>query len=333
MLAYPLSNQEKNMKAIVNTRYGSPEVLQVREVPTPTPAANEVLIRVHAASVTPSDSAFRKGDPFIIRLLYGLSKPRQPIGGVEFAGEIEAVGPAVTNFKVGDAVFGMSTDRFGAHAEYLCLPEDKVIIQKPTAMSFADAVAIADGATTALIFLRNVAKVQPGQKVLINGASGAVGAAGVQLAKHLGAQVIGVCSTRNVEMVRSLGADHVIDYTREDFTRNGQTYDVIFDAIGKSSFGRCRRALTKRGVYMTTVPSLGIIGNLLLTALGSKKAKFATAGLMQNKGNLEFLARLFEAGKIKAVIDRCYPLEATAEAHRYVDTERKRGNVVIQVAH
>jgi len=321
------------MKAIVSTRYGSPDVLQLQQVAQPTPKDNEVLIRVRAASVTPSDCAMRKGDPFIVKLIYGLNKPRLTIGGVEFAGDIAAVGKDVTTFKAGDAVMGMSPDHFGAYAEYLCLPEAKAMIAKPVGISYEDAAAIVDGATTALTFLRDVAKVQRGQTVLINGASGAVGAAAVQLARHFGAVVTGVCSTRNLEMVKKLGADHVIDYTQDDFTQGGQTYDVIFDAVGKRSFRECKRALTKNGVYMTTVPTLAIVFAVLRTMVaGGRKAKFATAGLMQNKANLSFLAGLSEADALKAVIDRCYPLEATAEAHRYVDTGRKRGNVVIQVA-
>ncbi|HYO87653.1 MAG TPA: NAD(P)-dependent alcohol dehydrogenase [Candidatus Limnocylindrales bacterium] len=321
------------MKAIVQTSYGSPDVLHLQEVARPVPNAGEVLIRVRTASLTPSDGAFRKGEPFIVRILYGLRKPRLSIGGVEFSGDVIGVGEGVTDFRAADAVFGMSPDHFGAHAEYLCLPVKKTLIHKPSGMSYEAATALADGAATALTFLRDVAKVQPGQTVLINGASGAVGAAAVQLAKHFGAEVTGVCSTANVEMVKALGANHVIDYTRADFTRSGQTWDVIFDAVGKSSFRRCSGALTPRGIYMTTVPGLGIVAAILRTSFGNgKKAKFTTAGLKQNKDNLKFLAGLFEAGKIEAVIDRRFPLEAMPDAHRYVDTGHKKGNVIIMVA-
>ena len=320
------------MKAVVCTKYGSPDVLQFQEVARPTPKDDEVLVKIHAGVVTPSDTAFRKGSPFIIRLIYGLRRPRNPMQGVEFAGVIEAVGKAVTLWKPGDQVFGMSTDRFGAHAEYICLPEKKPLALKPANVSYADMAGICDGASTSLIFLRDVAQVQPGQRVLINGASGALGVYGVQLARHFGAHVTGVCSTKNLEMVRALGADEVIDYTREDFTRSGQTYDVIYDAVGKRSFSECRRALTPRGLYMTTVPSLGIVGQMAWTALrGGRKAKFATAGLMQNQVTLGTLSEMAGAGTLRAVIDRCYPLEQSAEAHRYVDTERKRGNVVISM--
>lgn len=321
------------MKAIICTAYGPPEVLQLQEIAKPIPKANEILIKVHAGTVTPSDGAFRKGNPFIVRLIYGLTKPRLATQGVEFAGEIEAIGNAVTAFKAGDSVFGMSVDRFGAHAEYLVLPEDKVISLKPTNATFEETVGICDGATTALTFLRDVAKVQLGQKVLINGASGAVGAYGVQIARYYGAEVTGVCSTRNIDLVKSLGADTVIDYTTTDFTKTGQRYDVIFDAIGKRSFSECKDALTPHGMYLTTVPSLGIVFQMVWTStFGKKKAKFVTAGLMQNQQNLRALKELVEAGHIRAVIDRCYPLDQIVEAHTYVDTGRKKGNVIIKVA-
>jgi len=321
------------MQAIVYTTYGSPDVLQLNDVEKPTPKDNEVLIRIHAAIVGPADCAFRKGDPFIVKLIYGLARPKFAVLGVEFAGEIEAIGKDVKLFTKGDQVFGMSPNSFGAHAEYMCLPEDKPLIIKPSNTTYAEAAGIVDGATTALTFLRDVAKLQRGQKALINGASGAVGAYAVQLAKYFGAEVSGVCSTANVALVKSLGADNVIDYTKEDFTKSGQTYDVIFDAVGKSSFSRCQGALTQKGMYLSTAPTLGIVLQMLRTSLfGSKKAKFATAGLMQNKDNLTFLKELIEAGKIKSVIDRCYPLEQIAEAHRYVEKGHKKGNVVITIA-
>jgi NADPH:quinone reductase-like Zn-dependent oxidoreductase len=320
------------MKAVVCTQYGPPEVLQLKEVAKPTPKENQILIRIHAASITPSDCAFRKADPFIIRLIYGLTKPRNPAQGVEWAGEIEAIGPVVKTFQVGDQVFGMDPNTFGAHAEYICLPEEKPVVVKPASMSYEAAVGICDGGCTALTFLRDVAKVQPGQSVLINGASGAVGAYGVQLAKHFGAQVTGVCSSANVALVKALGADEVIDYTQADFTQASQRYDVIFDAVGKSSFARCKSALKPQGVYMTTVPSLVIVLQMGWTALaGSKKAKFTTAGLLQSKANLNFLGELFVAGKLKAVIDRRYRLDQIIEAHRYVETGRKKGNVIITI--
>lgn len=320
------------MKAIVSTRYGSPNVLQLQEVAKPTPRDYEVLVRVHTAIVGPVDCVFRKGDPFLIRLPFSLTRPGRAILGVEFAGEIEAAGRAVQAFQPGDQVFGMSPDRSGAHAEYLCLPEDQPLALKSARMTYEEAVGICDGAPTALIFLRQIAKVKPGQKVLINGASGSVGTAAVQLARYFEAEVTGVCSTANGDMVKSLGADQVIDYTREDFTTNGQAYDVIFDAVGKSSFSQCRGSLTPGGVYLSTALTTTILLQMFWTRLrGGKQARFVTAGLMQKKENLLFLKELFEAGKLKAVIDKRYPLEQMAEAHRYVETGHKRGNVVITV--
>lgn len=320
------------MKAIICTKYGPPEMLQFQDVAKPTPKDDEVLVKIQAAVVTPSDCAFRKADPFIIRLMYGLMQPKFSIPGVEFAGQIEALGKAVTQFKQGDPVYGISPDRFGAHAEYMCLPANKPCAIKPTNATFAETVAICDGALTALIFLRDVAKLQHGQKILINGASGAVGVYTVQLAKYYGAHVTGVCSTANMALVTSLGADQVIDYTQTDFTKAEQSYDVIFDAVGKSSFAQCKAALTPTGMYLSTVPSLTILLQMLWTAkIGSKKAKFVASGLMQNKDNLNFITQLIEAGVLKAVIDRRYPLAQVSEAHRYVETGRKKGNVVIMI--
>jgi NADPH:quinone reductase-like Zn-dependent oxidoreductase len=264
-------------------------------------------------------------------LFTGLRRPRN-IPGVEFAGEVEAIGAAVTLFQPGEQVFGIAGTGLGAHAEYLCLHEEGVVASKPTTASYEEAVAICDGALTALVFLRDEVHIQPRQTVLINGASGAVGAAAVQLARHFGASVTGVCSTANVALVKSLGADTVIDYTKEDFTKNGQTYDIIFDAVGKSSFSRGKGSLTPRGVYLATVPTLALLLQTVWTAkIGSKKALFTTAGLKQRKANLVFLRELVEAGKLHAVIDRRYPLEHMAEAHRYVENGHKKGNVVITV--
>lgn len=321
------------MKAIISTQYGSADVLKLADIEKPTPKDTEVLVKVRVATVTPSDSAFRQGKPFIIKLMYGLKKPRLQVPGVEFSGDIEAVGANVTQFKRGDAVYGISPNTFGAHAEYLTLTATGTIIQKSPNMTYEDATGIIDGATTALSFLKNVAKIQRGHTILINGASGAVGAYAVQLAKHFGAIVVGVCSTKNVELVKSLGANKVIDYTKEDFTQNRGQYDIIFDAVGKSTFGKCKHALKPKGIYMTTVPSLGIVGAILRTAImGGKKAKFTTAGLKQSQTTLSELTSLFDAGAMRAVIDRCYPLEQVPDAHRYVDTGRKKGNVLITVS-
>lgn len=317
------------MKAMVCTKYGSPDVFQLQGVDTPIPNDHEVRIKIHAASVGPADCTFRKGSP-IVKLVYGLKRPKNPIFGTELSGIIDAVGKKVTRYQVGDKVFGLSAKTFGAYAEYKCLHEDTPLPIKSASMTYEEAVAVCDGAPTALTFLRDKAKLQPGQKVLINGASGAVGIYAVQIAKYLGAEVTGVCSTANVELIKSHGVDKVIDYTREDFTKNGKTYDVIFDAVGKRSFVECKGALTQRGIYLSTVPSMSIIFDMLKTSIfRKKKAIFTTAGLMQNPSNLNFLNELYEAVKIKAVIDRRYPLEQVADAHRYVEKGHKRGNVVL----
>ncbi|MCA0455053.1 MAG: NAD(P)-dependent alcohol dehydrogenase [Chloroflexi bacterium] len=319
------------MKAIVYTRYGSPDVLHLTDVPMPVPKDNEVRIKIHAANVTPTDCASRKADPFITRFMNGLLAPKNPILGNMLAGEVEAVGKDVTRFKIGDRIFGSADTSFGTHAEYMCLPETGILTAMPNNMSYEEAVNVPE-ALTPLYFLRELANLQPGQQVLINGASGALGTYGVQLAKHLGAEVTGVCSTANIELVKSLGADEVIDYTKSDFTKNGQTYDVIFDAVGKSTFGQCKNSLKQGGLFLFTVPTLRIVQDMLWTSrFGSKKAVLGLAGLHQKQENLQFLKELVEAGKLKSVIDRCYPLAQTAEAHRYVDTGRKKGNVVIEV--
>jgi len=318
------------MRAMVQTAYGSPEVIVPQEISKPSPGDKEILIRIRAASVGPSDCAFRKGDPPMIKLIYGWSKPKYAIGGCELAGEIEAVGKEVTRYKAGDRVLGMSVKTFGAHTDYKCLSEDSPLALIPDNIAFEEAVAICDGGATALTFLRDKAKIQKGQKVLINGASGAVGIYAVQLAKYFGAEVTVVCSAGNGGLVQRAGADFVIDYTREDFTQAGKVYDVVFDAVGKRSFSACKRVLTTKGIYLTTVPKLSIIIQMMWTSLfKGKRAVFAAAGLMQNKANLAFLMELATNGTLHAVIDRRYPLELLPDAHEYVETERKKGNVII----
>jgi NADPH:quinone reductase-like Zn-dependent oxidoreductase len=304
----------------------------LKEVEKPAPRDNEVLIRIYAALVTPADCAFRKGEPFVSRFFSGLQKPKF-IPGDEIAGEIEAVGKDVKRFKKGDQVFGSCGTSFGAHAEYKCLPEGEALALKPANLNYGESVAVCYAGLTALPFLRDKANIKVGQKILINGASGAVGTSAVQLARYYGAEVTGVCSTTNVELVKSLGAKSVIDYTREDFTKTGHTYDIIFDAVAKSSFSRCKNSLNQSGIYLTTFPSPGAMFQMLWTSKFSrKKAIFASTGLRpsnEKARDLIFLKKLAEAGKINPVIDRHYPLEHIAEAHSYVEKGHKKGNVVI----
>jgi len=318
------------MKAIVYTKFGPPEVLQLQEVEKPTPKANEVLIKIVATTVVKEDPDWRASLGF-----NGILKPRHPILGQELAGEVEATGRDVTRFSPGDQVFGM--DSFGAYAEYKCMPENGALAIKPVNLSYEEAASVPNGALTALPFLRDKGKIQSGQTVLIYGASGSVGSAAVQLAKYYGAKVTAVCSTMNLEWVKSLGADQVIDYTQENFTENGKTYDIIFDTIGKRSFSECKGSLRDEGIYLTTVPTPAIMLQALWTAKsGGKKVKFTAAGLRpasEKIKDLIFLTELIEAGKIQPVIDRVYPLEQMAEAHRYVEQGHKKGNVVITVNH
>ena len=320
------------MRAMVQISYGPPDVIVLQEIAKPSPNSKELLIRIQATTVGPSNCAFRKGDPFMIKLLYGLSKPKFEIGGTEFAGVIEAVGKEVQHFKPGDRILGMSVKNFGTYAEYMCISEDSPLALIPDGLTFEEAVGICDGGTTALTFLRDQAKLRKRQKVLINGASGAVGIYAVQLAKFFGAEVTGVCSRLNESLVRNAGADFVIDYTREDFTKSDKAYDIVFDAVGKRSFMECKRVLKPAGMYLTTEPRLSTLIQMMWTSLfKGKRAIFATAGLMQNKANLKFLMELTNNGTLKAVIDRRFPLECLPDAHNYVETERKKGNVIIQI--
>jgi NADPH:quinone reductase-like Zn-dependent oxidoreductase len=332
--------EDTQMKAIVCTKYGPPDVLQLKEVEKPTPKDNEVLIRIHATTVTSGDVRLRSFTwaPWFwlpARIMFGLIRPRKPIPGNELAGEIEAVGKDITQFKVGDQVYGIiwNVSFGGATAEYICLPENEAAI-KPANMTYEEAAAAPIGGLTALVLLRK-GKIQSGQKVLIVGASGSVGTFAVQLAKYFGAEVTGVCSTTNIEMVKSLGADKVIDYTQEDFAKNGQTYDIIFDTVMKTSFSRCKSSLKQRGVFVTVdYPLLQALWTSLVGSLpGRQTGRKVVFGIANRIEDLTFLKELIEAGKLKSVIDRCYPLEQTAEAHRYVETGHKKGNIVITVEH
>jgi NADPH:quinone reductase-like Zn-dependent oxidoreductase len=330
------------MKAIVYTEYGPPEVLQLQEVEKPTPKEDEILVRVYATAVTFGQIIARNFTfsprefwlPFLLwplaRMDFGIRKPRHHILGSELAGEVEAVGKDVESFKQGDQVFGFSASH-GANAEYVCMPEGGVVAIKPANMTYEEAAVVPHGALTALHFLRK-GNIQPGEKVLINGASGGIGQFAVQLAKYFGAEVTGVCSTSKLELVKSLGADKVIDYTQEDFTKNGQTYDVIFDTARVTSFSRCQSSLKQNGRYLLAVFGMRELLQMLWTSMiGSKKVICALAPI--EKEGLVFLKELIEAEKIKTVIDRRYPLEQIAEAHRYVETGHKKGYVVVTVEH
>ncbi len=323
------------MKAIIWPKYGSPDVLELKEVEKPTPKDNEVLIKIVAATVFAGDCEMRRFDFPIsfwlpLRLLFGLRKPRIKILGQELAGEIEAIGIEVTQFRKGDQVFAPTDMSFGAYAEYICLPSTHPMAIKPTNMTYEEAATIPTGGLNALHFLRK-GNIQSGQKVLIYGAAGGIGTFAVQIAKTFGAEVTAVDSTRKLDMLRSIGADHVIDYTQEDFTQNGETYDVIIDVVGKSSFPRSVRSLKQNGRYILGNPRLsGMIRGLWTSMISSKKVIIALAGYKTE--DLIFLKELIEAGKIKSVIDRRYPLAQVAEAHRYVETGQKMGNVVITIA-
>ena len=322
------------MKAAVYTRYGPPDVLEIKDVEKPVPKDNEVLVRIHATTVCAGDWRMRKADPFIVRFMNGLCGPKKiHILGMEFAGKIESVGKAVTRFGEGDQIFGSTGFKFGAHAEYACLPEDAALAVKPVNMTLEEAAAVLFGGVSALHFLRK-ANIQAGQKVLIYGASGSVGIFAVQLAKHFGAHVTGVCSTANLDLVKSLGADEVVDYTREDFSRAGRVYDIVFDTVGRSGFSRSLKSLKRGGSYVRVGASGGlssILGAILrgmwVSATGAAKVIGGVAG--GAAGNLSFLKGLIEAGKLRTVIDRRYSLDEIAEAHRYAEAGHKKGHVVI----
>ncbi len=320
------------MRAAVNTRYGPPEVVQIRQVPTPAPSAGEVLIRVHATTVSRTDCGMRQPHPWFVRLVAGLLRPKCTILGMDFAGEVEAVGAGVARFKPGDRVFGLSPDVYGAHAETLCLPETAAMATMPAGLRFGEAV-VCEGAWYADTNLQAM-RLQPGQSILIYGASGAIGTAAVQLAKCHGAKVTAVVATRHLDLVRSLGADRAVDYTAEDFTQIGESFDAVFDAVGKTTYFQCRRLLKPAGVFEAT--DLGPWGqNPLLTIgsaiTGSRRVLFPLPQSSQARAFVEFLKSRMQAGEFRAVIDRAFPLEAISDAYRFVETEQKTGIVVIDV--
>lgn len=328
------------MKAIVFTEYGSPDVLHLKDVPKPTPKEDEILVRVYATLVNYGDltarnfgnltgSQFNMPAPLFLpaRMTFGWNRPKINILGSELAGEVEAVGSRVTKFKPGDSIFAYLGMKMGANAEYICLPEDGSVALKPANMSYVEAATLPGGAIMAVSLLQK-ARLQPGQKILINGASGGIGGMAVQLAKHYGAEVTGVCGTPRLDYVKSIGADKVIDYTKQDFTQNGETYDVIFDILGRTSFARCKNSLTPDGVLLFVSFKSRALFDMLRTILFSRK-KVICALAYEKVDNLLLVKELVEAGKVKALVDKRFPLEQTAAAHRYVETGRKKGNVVI----
>ena len=317
------------MKAVVCDQYGPPDILRLEDVERPVPGPDEVLIKIRATTVNRSDCHYRLGTPPFARLLTGLLRPRHRILGSELAGDVEAAGPAVTEFTPGDAVFGVRAWKFGAHAEYVCMRESAALTRKPAGVSYEEAAAVCDGVILALMGLRR-ADLRKGRSILVYGASGSIGTAAVQLARYFEADVTAVCNTKNVETVRSLGAGQVIDYTREDFTANGQTYDVIFDAVGKHSFGRCRDSLNPGGIFLAADQLHNLVLALWTSRIGDKKVVFPIPP-RYTKRDVVFLKGLMEAGQYRAVIDRTYPLADVIEASRYVETGQKTGNVVLTV--
>ena len=324
------------MKAIIYETYGPPEVLQPRQVEKPSPKNNEILIKIYASSVTTGDVNLRgftfvpAGFGLLTRLVFGLRKPKKQILGVEFSGEVEAVGNDVKQFKPGDRVFGLDGTHLGAYAEYKCMAESAGITTMPIGLTFEEAAVIPNGALTALTFLKTMGKIHKGQRILVNGASGSVGSAAVQIAKYFGADVTGVCSASNADLVLSLGADRVIDYTREDFTQNGETYDIIFDTVGKTSFSGVKDSLKPAGLYLAGAGGLREMLQMSLNFMRSSKKILAGAS-SERQEDLIFIKNLVEKGKIKPVLDKIYPLEGIVEAHRYVDTGHKKGNVAIRI--
>lgn len=321
------------MKAVAYNNYGPPDVLKIIELEKPFPKGNEVLIKIYASTVTATDCTFRKGEPFFSRLYTGITKPKNKILGSEFAGEIEFAGKDIKNFKVGDQVYG-TLPGYGAYTEYICLTETaSTLAVKPSGVSYEDAIACCDGFLTALPFIRDKGNILKGHKILVIGASGSVGSAAVQLSKYFGAEVTGVCSTANLDLVKSIGAEKVIDYTNEDFTKNDLTYDIIFDAVGKNKYSQCKNSLKKKGIFLEAGITLSVFPSVVLTSMfGSKKVKIMATGLRspnERSKDLNFIKELTESGIIKPVIDKIFKLDQISEAHSYVDKGHKKGIVVI----
>jgi NADPH:quinone reductase-like Zn-dependent oxidoreductase len=325
------------MKAVSQKRYGGPDVLTIQDLPKPSPKDNELLIRVHAAPITAAGGFMREGKPYLGRLAIGIFKPKSQTPGVCFSGEVEDIGKDVKLFQVGDNVFGETLFNMGTQAAYVCAGEEEVIAKKPEHITHAEAAPICDGHLTSMNFLTQVTTLRPGQRILIIGASGSLGTAAVQIATELGAEVTGVCSTANIELVKSLGAHAVIDYTKTDFSKDSVTYDVIYDTVGKSSFNTCKPVLTEHGVYMSPVLDFKLLCQALWTSkLAKKKAKFSATGILPKqelKRMLFQIKALIEEQKIRTVMDRKYTFDQVSEAHSYADTGRKKGNVVLLVDH
>ncbi len=317
------------MRAVVHDRYGPPEVLRLEDVERPAPKDDEVLVKIHATTVNRTDCGFRSAEYFVSRVYTGLFRPKRKILGSEFAGEVETVGAGVTEFKVGDPVFGVNVPNYGTHAEFVAVRERAPIAGLPAGLTFEQAASVCDGAMLAIGLLRRAGPLQ-GRRIVVYGASGAIGTAGVQLAKHLGAHVTAVCNTKNVELVRSLGADEVIDYTQDDFTKNGETYDVIFDSVGKHSFRRSRDSLRPGGIFLVTDGFENFPLALWTWKVGNKRVVWDIPPRYR-KQDVVFFKELIEAGDYRPVVDRTYPLEQVVEASRYVETGQKTGNVVLTV--
>lgn len=323
----------RKMRAIMAIGYGTAEVLKLQQVPKPSIKPNEVLVKVEAASFTRADVMMLTGKPYLSRLFVGVTQPKHPIPGTGFAGVVAETGSEVAQFKIGDAVFGETTLGFSTHAEFVAVPQEGVILPLPSGLSPSEAATWCDGPLTSINFLQELADIRPGQRVLINGASGSLGTAAVQIARYLGAEVTGVCSARNTGLVLSLGAHHVIDYAQTDFTQSDEAYDIIYDTVGKSSFTACRKALTPSGQYLSPVMKGRLLWDMLWTGInGKQKAKFAASGLKKApelRTLLQTLIAIWQEGKLRAIIDRQYPLERAAEAHKHIAAGHKKGNVVL----